>query len=122
MSETDTTTPAAPAETPPAVVPEGHPDTLDGVNAKLDKLADLVEGLLSRQDSAGHPAVSNEDRSVAEEVKEQLAQLKKAEDRKARADSQSAKVAELEAKVKKVAEKPPKEYRRITTFMWGGDV
>ena len=119
MSETDTTTPAP--ETAPAV-PEGHPDTLDGVNAKLDKLADLVEGLLSKEDSAGHPGVSNEDRTVAEEVKEQLAQLKKAEDRKARAENQSAKVAELEAKVKKVTERAPKEYRRITTFMWGGDV
>ena len=119
MSETDTTTPAP--ETAPAV-PEGHPETLDGVNAKLDKLADLVEGLLSRQDSAGHPGVSNEDRSVAEEVKEQLAQLKKAEDRKARSEGQSARVAELEGQVKKLAEKPPKEYRKITTFMWGGDV
>ena len=122
MTETNTTPPAAPApETAPAV-PEGHPDTLDGVNAKLDKLADLVEGLLSKEDSAGHPAVSNEDRPVAEEVKEQLAQLKRAEDRKARADGQSAKVSELEGQVKKLTEKAPKEYRRITTFMWGGDV
>lgn len=115
MSET-TTEPAAPAE--PETPPEG--DKVDRLEAKVDKLAEMIAGLFkggSKPDSDAE----GEAASVAAEVKRELARLKAAEERKAKADGESAKVAELEEKVKKIAEKPPREYRRITSILWGSD-
>lgn len=112
MSET-TTEPAAPAA--PAAPAEGGETTLAEVSAKVDRLADAVSGLLASDHTTGGP--SPEDRSVAAEVQAELKKLQAAEDRKKRAEAQSGKVAELEAKVKKMAERKPREYRKITRMM-----
>ena len=112
MSET-TTEPAAPAA--PAPPAEGE-TTLAEVSAKVDKLAEAVAGLLASDHTTGG-GPSPEDRSVAAEVQAELKKLQAAEDRKKRAEAQSGKVAELEAKVKKMAERKPREYRKITRLM-----
>ena len=113
MSETTTEPAAEPAA--PAAEPAGE-TTLAEVSAKVDKLADAVAGLLASDHTPGG-GPSPEDRSVAAEVQAELKKLQAAEDRKKRAEAQSGKVAELEAKVKKMAERKPREYRKITRLM-----
>jgi hypothetical protein len=88
------------------------------VDRILQRLGDLLPGHKAEVETAG-PA--GEEAPVAEQVKAELAKLKAAEDRKASKDKQSADIAELKDRVEKIKEKAPKEYRRVTTAVWGRD-
>ncbi len=110
MSEPDETT--APA-----------PDSDDEASRirSLDDLHDKVDRIFSKLFGGGEAEVKKaeeEPRSVAAEVRAELAKLKRAEDRKKADDDREA---EVEERKKKVAaqEKPPKEYRKITSRLWG---
>lgn len=114
---TETTPPPAPAE--PA---EGEP-TIAKLDEKVDKLADAVRALLDGGGKgSSEPELSDQDRDTASLVREELAKLKQAEDRKARKDAEAGKLADLEGKVKAITEKAPREYKRVTRWMgWTGD-
>lgn len=119
MADTET---AEETETSPAAEPaSSEPSALDKLEAKVDKLAQAVERLMS----GGKSEPTGEDQaqaaSVADEVRAELARLKQAEDRKSRRDADSKRLDEVEAKVQKIAEKPPREYRRITQRLWGDE-
>ena len=90
--------------------------TLDSIAETLAELKAAVFGGGSKKaDAEPEPA------SVGEEVKRELARLKAAEDRKKSQAEKDAEIAGLKETVKKLAEKPPKEYRKITHRIWGSD-
>ena len=89
--------------------------TLDSIAAALAELKEAVFGGSKKAEAEAEPA------SVGEEVKRELARLKQAEDRKKTAAEKDAELAGLKEQVKKLAEKPPKEYRKITQRIWGSD-
>lgn len=95
--------------------------SISELNAKVDALAGRLEQLFTRKPSRD-PAEAEQSRSVADEVKAELAKLKAAEKAKADREAERGKLAELEAKVKHVTERPPREYRKSTRFMgWLGE-
>ena len=113
-------------ETPPQAPGQGeHEDhetsghgglTLQGLADKVDDLAEAVGRALK----GGGSRATQKDQSeaVAAQVREEVGKIADAEKRtKGREDRHSA----LEARVKVLEEKPPKEYRRITTILWGDD-
>ena len=114
-----------PAEHDGQAPEDGHEDqdqaggaapTLEGLNAKVDGLAAKLDRLLSGPaPAAGSPAEA--ERSVAQEVRDELAKLQQAEARKRESAAKAGKLADLEAKVKKITEQPPQEYRRSTRVM-----
>lgn len=119
MSETQTE-PAAPAEGPPTGAEVEADSTLAELRSDVRDLAEAFRGLFTGRGAATPPV--GEDGGVAAEVQAELKKLQAAEDRKARAAGQAGKVAELEATVKKLAERKPREYRRITQLMgWVGE-
>lgn len=112
------------SDTEPEATPAAEPDhdaepdrirTLDSIAEKVDKLWDMLKG----GDGAAKAGPEPEPASIGDEVKRELARLKAAEDRKKAADAKDGRIAELEEKVKRIAEKPPKEYRKVTQRMWG---
>lgn len=107
-------------ETPPAVAEPGGEGTNDERIGRLESAVNEILTLIK-----GKPAVTASDEettSVASEVKRELEKLRAAEDRKRERDAEKGKLAELEDKVRKVTEKPPREYRKVTRFMgWAGD-
>ena len=108
--------PDAPAAEPAADDGEaGRIHTLDTIAEQLRELKEAVFGGKGSPGSESEP----EGAPVADEVRRELARLKAAEDRKKAAAERDGKVAELEEKVKAIAEKPPREYRKITTRLWG---
>ncbi len=99
--------------------------TLESIVEKLDRLSEAVFGGGKKDDPAPAPAAKAEDgdgEGVGAEVRKELARLKAAEDRKKRADEQAGEVAALKEQVKKITERPPREYRKVTRMMgWAGD-
>ena len=98
-------------------------DRLEAVESKLDGVIETLKKILHPGDgeapAAAEPAAEEPD--VASQVKAELAKLKAAEDRKAKAEARDKEVDELKETVKKIKEKPPKEYRRVTNLIWGRD-
>ena len=89
----------------------------------LDDLHDKVDRIFSKLFGDGEKAAEKteaEPRSIAAEVRAELAKLKRAEAKQKDDDARAAEVEELKKKVA-AQEKPPKEYRRITSRLWGGD-
>ena len=87
----------------------------------LDDLHDKVDKIFGKLFGDGEKAAEKaeaEPRSIAAEVRAELAKLKRAEDRKKADDDRAAEVEELKKKVA-AQEKPPKEYRKITSRLWG---
>jgi cytochrome c556 len=97
---TDTETPA-PAE----------PDRLAALEEQIKKLFDLFR-------SGDHDGGSEtEPASMSAEIRAELEKLRKAEEAARAEQERSAKVDELSAKVASIPEKRPQEYRRPTNWM-----
>jgi hypothetical protein len=91
--------------------------TLTGLNAKVDRLADMISNLLKGGGTKASRATKADDAAdVAGQVRTEVERLRAEEERERKS---SGKLAELEAKVAKITEKVPVEYRRITTLLWG---
>jgi hypothetical protein len=104
-------------------VPEPSGDdtpSLAEVNSKVDSIIDTLKRLLpghGEEPPAAEP--EPETPSVAAEVRAELAKLKQAEERKAARENDKSRLDDVEATVKKIAERPPKEYSKITNAVWG---
>lgn len=90
---------------------EGAPSNAE-LAAKVDALADKLDRMFHVE----HPAKGDEATDVAAQVRDEVAKLQAAEkkDRAAR-----SKITQLENQVKKLGERAPVEYRKITTAIWG---
>lgn len=104
-------------------VPEpGGEDTpsLTELSDKVDSIIDTLKRLIpghSDEPAAAEPEA--ETPSVAAEVRAELAKLKQAEEAKAKRDKDKSRLDDVEAKVQKISERPPKEYSKITNAVWG---
>jgi hypothetical protein len=97
--------------------------TLDTLADKVDKLADTVAGLVDRLHgtAASHEAdkldrptrtvetTQQHTASLQDEIREELAKLRKQE----AAEQKQADLEKRVAKAEKAAERPPREYKRI---------
>jgi hypothetical protein len=91
--------------------------SLDGLNSKVDNLIGKVEALLKGGTGTRSRATrADEAADVASQVRSEVGKLKTEEKREA---ARTGRLADLEATVKKLTEKAPVEYRRITTILWG---
>lgn len=117
-----TETEAEETETDPEETETGETETDSGQGVTLSGLADKVDALASRVAGmgrggrAGSRADTGEE--VASQVRSEVAKIKAADDRKRTATDR---VEQLAAQVKAIAEKPPREFRPITKWMWGED-
>ena len=99
---------------------EDRIDRLEGkVDSIIDRLASLLPGGGGEAPAKAEPEAAEPD--ISSQVKAELAKLKAAEDRKAKAEARDKEVDELKETVAKIKEKPPKEYRRVTNLVWGRD-
>lgn len=115
MSETEVETPAAVAE-------PGGEGTNDERIGRLESAVNEILTLIKGKPAADRTDVDDEDERMALVMRKELAKLKASEDRKAERDAERGKIAQLEDTVKKITEKPPREYRKVTRFMgWAGD-
>jgi hypothetical protein len=89
--------------------------TLAGLEAKIDSLAGMVADLVRGRAGGSH---GGESEDVAAQVRGEIEKIRTAEGHDRATDG---KLGQLTAAVKKLAEKPPKEYRRVTKIMWGED-
>jgi len=106
VADTETETPAPPADTP-------------GDDGLVDKVVEKVLAVLHREGSGnpGTGTAADEPASMSVEVRRELARLREEESRQKAADEQAAKIGELSAKVEAIPEKKPREYRRATNMM-----
>jgi hypothetical protein len=116
--DTDAEQPAE--ETPDAGLPEeshGGGVTLEGLNTKVDdligKLADLLRG---GQNPRARATKADDAAEVAEQVRTEVRKLGAEEKKEA---ARTGRLDQLEEAVKKLTERAPVEYRRITTILWG---
>jgi hypothetical protein len=101
----------------PSQEDNGSGVTLEGVNDKVDSLIAKVEAFLKGgTTSKARTTKADEAAGVAEQVRTEVGKLKAEEKREA---ARTGRLDQLEAAVKKLAEKAPVEYRRITTMLWG---
>lgn len=114
-------TPAAPDVPPPSEA--SADERISALDAKVDAILGKLGSLLPGGNGGGtesSPEPATEPPSIAAEVRAELKKLKAEEDRKARADADLD--ARVDAKVKEhVRERKPKEYRKITSMIWGRD-
>ena len=115
MSEPQAETPAPPAEG------EGTP-TVAQLDQKVDRLTELVERVLG---GGGHDAPQAnaapeaEPVDVGAEVRREMQKLHEKEQRQAAKEAEDD--AALTDKIKKVVEKPPREFKKATERMgWVG--
>jgi hypothetical protein len=118
-ARTETEEPQAPdTETPEADEESSRIVSLDALHAKIDDLAAKITGLGKAKAPAGRPSKADDAEDVRQQVRDEVGKLKAADDadRKRRGEIDS-----LRDQVKKLAEKAPVEYRKITRWMWGDD-
>jgi len=108
-------TPETP-ETPETSPSDGESGvTLASLDQRIDRLAETVSNFIRGQSAGSNGSRSTqaaEAESVAAQVRSELGKIR---------DSEAAdeRVTGLEQKVKAIIEQPPREYRRITTLLWG---
>ena len=120
-----TTEPEKPPESAPDP-PEGEPGFWDKLRSLMDerigdslgKLFDSGKADVKDGQAGGDPAPGKGREDVAAEVKREVQKLRDAEARDAADRSLADRVRELEEKLKKAAENPPEEFRRVTEWMW----
>lgn len=79
------------------------------LNAKVERLFEMIRsGTRPAAEGAAAP-------DVASQVRAEVGKLRQAERAKGRNDRLTA----LEQSIKKLTEKAPVEYRKVTRFMWG---
>lgn len=119
MAETETAEPAA-EDAPAEELPDeshGSGVTLDGLNAKVDALIDKVGDLLKGGASPkARASKADEAAGVAEQVRTEVRKLSAEEKKEA---AKTGRLEQLEETIKKLTERAPVEYRRITTILWG---
>lgn len=115
MADTETTEPEV-EETGETGEDTGSGISLDGLNSKVDNLIGKVEALLKGGPARSRASKADDAADVAEQVRSEVGKLRQAEKKEA---ARTGKIAELEETVKKLAERAPVEYRRITTVLWG---
>lgn len=99
-------------------------DRIDALEGKVDVIGqkiDQILGLGKKPEQPTEATAEDETPGVAAEVRAELAKLKQAEDRKKARESQAKDIDELKETVKKIRERPPKEYRKVTNLVWGRD-
>ena len=99
-------------------------DRIDALEGKVDAIGQKIDQLLGLGKKPEQPTEASaeaEAPTVAAEVRAELAKLKQAEDRKKARESQAKDIDELKETVKKIRERPPKEYRKFTNMVWGRD-
>jgi hypothetical protein len=114
-------TPASEPTEPGPETGETQGDRIGTLEGKVDQILDRLASLIPGHHAEPAADETEGEAPVAEQVKAELAKLKAAEDRKARADKRDGELAELRQKVEQIREKPPKEYRKVTTAVWGRD-
>lgn len=112
----DTATEPEEAETEETGEDTGSGISLDGLNSKVDNLIGKVEALLKGGPKASRSSKADEAADVASQVRAEVGKLKTAEDKE---KAHKGEIESLKATVKKLAEKAPVEYRRITSILWG---
>ena len=111
-----------PAPEVPAESPEGETPSVSELNQKVDSIIETLKKIVAPGGDAPHEAEAEaEGPSVAAEVRAELAKLRQAEDRKAAREKRDSDIDELKETVKKIKERPPKEYRKVTQAVWGRD-
>lgn len=99
-------------------------DRIDALEGKVDVIGQKIDQILGLGHKPEQPTEATpeaEAPGVAAEVRAELAKLKQAEDRKKARESQAKDIDELKETVKKIRERPPKEYRKVTNMVWGRD-
>jgi len=98
-------------------------DRLESLESKVDGIVETLKRITGggHEEAPATVEAEAEEPDVAAQVKAELAKLKAAEDRKAKAEARDKDVDELKETVKKIKEKPPKEYRKVTNLIWGRD-
>lgn len=107
---------------PPAAEP-GFWDKLTTVmdehmSKTLGKLFDGGKADVAEGKPGGDPAPGRDRSDVTAAVKAEVQKLRDAEQKEAESRSLAERVRELEEKLKKAAENPPEEFRKITEWMW----
>lgn len=88
--------------------------SITALNDKVDKLADAVAGLAK---GGTKTATKTDDaEAVRTQVRDEVARMRTAEKQERADKGLAAKVSALE---KKITEKAPVEYRKITKMIWG---
>jgi hypothetical protein len=111
-------------ETTPTLPPDAPgSDRLDSLESKVDGIIDTLKGILSGGDTPA-PADPEPEVDAKTQMKQALREL--AAEERAAATKKSRADADLDAKVDakvaaKIRERPPKEYRKVTNLVWGGD-
>jgi hypothetical protein len=113
MSKTETEPEVTETETTATETGDGDL-SLAALNDKVDRLADLIGNRPAR---SGRATKADDADDVARQVKDEVGKLKAHED----AQRQRGELENLKAQVKKIAEKAPVEYRKVTRWMWGSD-
>jgi hypothetical protein len=100
-----------------------HGDRLESLESKVDGIVETLKKILHTDSETSVETVEPEaeEPDVASQVKAELAKLKAAEDRKAKAEARDKEMDELKETGAKIKEKPPREYRKVTQFMQWGD-
>ena len=89
--------------------------SLDSINEKLDSLASKIANLAKGRPRAPATQAGGKDPDgVAEQVRSELAKVQAQQKREDR-------VSKLETAVTKLTEQPPKEYRKVTQWLWGDE-
>lgn len=114
--QTDGTTPAEAPE--PEQSTGDRPAWGDALAAKVDSLADAVRAFVTGTPSGGQPGQAEQGEDVAAQVRAEVGKIKEADERRRGRESR---LDQIEQAVRKIAEKPPREYRRVTKFWWGED-
>lgn len=117
MSDTETTHDAEETEvTSESSAEESRILSIEAINAKLDEVMRKLSGG-ARSPARG--SARDDAADVGEQVKSEVRKLRAAEDARKRSDARDGRLADLEDKVKKLTEKAPAEYRKITQRLWG---
>jgi hypothetical protein len=98
---------------------EGSTDArLTGLENAVNHIRKLVEGKggVTLRKPAGR---SGDPEAVAAQVKDEVEKLRQADEAKRRSASTSARLKEMEDKIKRLTEKAPVELRAVTRYLWG---
>ena len=103
---------------PPESAETSEEKRIDTLESKVDRILGMLSG-----DGKPEPEAEPPVADPKAEMRQELARLKAAEDRKkARESEKAANESRLKAIEDKISEKPPVEHKRSTTFMrWRGD-
>lgn len=120
MSETSPETQAE-TESEESETGEREASRIRSLDELFAKIGALEKRLTGQGSTPRRASKADEAADVGAQVKAEVAKLKQADDAEQRRRGNAGRLADLEAQVKKLQEKAPVEYRKITKFLWGDE-